>query len=141
MRSPHLPESTRTGARRWRDPVIDELHQRLWYGDPTLGWEGDTGLALFEGKSGRTYELWRVDEQGRDHLVARGPKSRAMLFQLIPGLVENDTRRGSAERIERALEAEAKQRADAEDERIGQAVDAYLTAATTHKGVKPQRLS
>lgn len=135
-----LPDHTRSGARRWTDPVVADVVHRLHHGDPTLGWEGDDRLGLFEADpaTGYSWELWRFDEQGGDSMVCRG-RAGAPLRGIIPALVAHDTRKAGLENLEREV-AKAERDAEARlDASLEQAVDDFFTAATVHKGQRSAR--
>lgn len=128
-----LPDTTRTGARRWTDPSIARLLDQLWHGDATLGWEGDDRLGLFESDDGVHYELWRAAERGPDEMVAKAPKTRESLSTLIVRLVEHDTRKRSTDAIIEGVFAEQERTKQAEwDASVEEAVDTFYTAATRH---------
>lgn len=84
---------SRTGSNRglWTDSVVDDVIRKLHYGDPTAGWEGDERLSLWL-VEGDVWELWRVEEDGREVIVCRS-KPGEDIQGLIPFLVQHDMRR------------------------------------------------
>lgn len=69
-----------------------DLADKLRYGDPARGWEGDERLALVLNTELDQWELWRLD-MGQYHLVARRPTDQPLDERLIDYLVAKDTRR------------------------------------------------
>ena len=113
------------GKRLWTDPEVADIVQRLHYGDPTLGWEGDPRLALYyvpaatAGGAGR-WELQRLEADGEYRVVCRSRPGLALDLGLIRHLVAHDMRRRAAADLEAAVDkanaaAEAARRAPLED--------------------------
>lgn len=70
----------------------DDLANKLRYGDPTRGWEGDERLAFCFNKETEDWEVWRLDHN-QYHLVARRSARLPLDERLIDMLVTRDTRR------------------------------------------------
>lgn len=140
-----LPEHTRTGARRWLDPAIEEVSRILHEGDPTVGWSGDPRLGLYlatEGPYAGCWELVRWPEDGSPELIVARSKPGVDIRTLPAHLAYHDMRRKGAEAdLERdALVAEAAQKAR-EDTEVKVAVDDFLVHATRRTGLRPARTS
>lgn len=71
--------------------IVDKLH----FGDPALGWEGDERLALSWNGQTERVELWRLEDDGEYRLVMRGrPGMRVVDMGIIQFLVTHDRQRG-----------------------------------------------
>lgn len=81
------------GRSIWRDPEVQDLINRLHFGDPLLGWEGDERLALYRAP-GRRWELWRLESDGEYRLIMKSKPGVHLDNRLIMHLVAHDTRRG-----------------------------------------------
>lgn len=70
----------------------------LTEGDPTLGWEGDSRLAIYLHLENKNFVLFRLEHDNEYRAVARLPEGRVLDQQqmnlLIKRLVEHDVRRG-----------------------------------------------
>lgn len=79
----------------WSDSSTSpgQLADKLRFGDPTRGWEGDERLALcFEPELER-WEVWRLDHNSY-HLVAVKPADQPLDERIIDRLMAHDSRRG-----------------------------------------------
>lgn len=81
------------GRAIWLDPEVQDLVDRLHLGDPTIGWEGDPRLAIYRGP-GRTWELWRLENDGEYRMVCKSRPGLGLDNRLIVRLVQHDARRG-----------------------------------------------
>lgn len=72
-----------------------EVADKIRFGDPSKGWEGDDRLMLaWNGKEQRI-ELWRLEHDEQYRMVLRGrPGKRVVDMGLIDFLVQHDVRRG-----------------------------------------------
>lgn len=107
------------GKRLWTDPEVADIVQRLHYGDPTLGWDGDPRLALYYLPDGR-WELQRLEADGEYRVVCRSRPGLALDLGLIRHLVAHDMRKKAAEDLLAAVDkaneaAEKARRAPLED--------------------------
>lgn len=75
-------------------PTLDPLVG----GEPTLGWEGDTRLAVYLHQPSTTFVLWRLETDGEYRPLARLPEGASItpesVNQLITNLIRVDQRRG-----------------------------------------------
>ena len=69
-----------------------QLADKLRFGDPARGWEGDERLALCLNSDTEMWEVWRLDN-GTYHLVARRSTAEPLDERVIDYLVSKDTRR------------------------------------------------
>lgn len=70
-----------------------QLADKLRFGDPTRGWEGDERLALCFNDELDQWEVWRLDHSTY-HLVATRAADKPLDERLIDHLVARDPRRG-----------------------------------------------
>ena len=70
-----------------------QLADKLRFGDPTRGWEGDERLALCFNDEASQWEVWRLDHNTY-HLVAVRSVDQPLDERLIDHLVARDARRG-----------------------------------------------
>lgn len=70
-----------------------DLADKLRYGDPTRGWEGDERMALCFSPEDDRWEVWRLDHD-KYHLVAVKPADQPLDERIIDHLIARDTRRG-----------------------------------------------
>jgi hypothetical protein len=62
------------GRRLWMDTPMHDLINRIRFGDPVKGWEGDERLNVFWDGDDERFELWRLEDDGQYRLVCRsGP--------------------------------------------------------------------
>lgn len=78
--------------------LIEDPHaDRLFKGDPVLGWEGDDRLALYVNYRAGRWELIRLEGDGNYRFVVAVPgfvRGHEAIGWLIVWLVEHDVRRG-----------------------------------------------
>lgn len=82
------------GRRLWMDSAMRDIIDKIKYGDPVLGWEGDELLDVFaiEGPTGLQFELMRF-EQGDYSLVARSKPGVPFDERIIHELCRRDMAR------------------------------------------------
>ena len=73
-------------------PEVERIVQKLHYGDPTLGWEGDPRLALYHNRD--HWVLERLEADGAQRVVCRSKPGVSLDERLILRLMEHDHRRG-----------------------------------------------
>lgn len=77
---------------------LDDLQDRLRFGDPTKGWEGDPRLTLAHFRDPRTgdthWELWRLEHDNAYRLVCRSRPNLPFPARLIEQIMEHDRNRG-----------------------------------------------
>lgn len=81
------------GRRLWIDPEIKALVDKLHFGDPTIGWEGDERLALY--REGQSWLLMRLEHDGEYRPICKSRPGLALDERLIMRLVEHDSHRGA----------------------------------------------
>lgn len=69
-----------------------DLADKLRFGDPTRGWEGDERLALCFNDDDNLWEVWRLDHNTY-HLVARRSADQPLDERVIDLIMSRDTRR------------------------------------------------
>jgi hypothetical protein len=69
-----------------------DLADKLRFGDPTRGWEGDERLALCLNDVDTLWEVWRLDHSSY-HLVARRSADQPLDDRVIDLIMSRDTRR------------------------------------------------
>ena len=86
------PQYFRNGTQTWID---SDLMDKIWNGDPTVGWEGDPNMFLFyDNKDHRVY-LTGLDDHGEQYIVMRSkPDVSLDTMQICRMLVEHDRNRG-----------------------------------------------
>jgi hypothetical protein len=78
------------GRRLWVDTLlIDKLH----YGDPVRGWEGDLRLAVYWNEPELRWELWRLEADGEYRIIARSLPGIPFDERVIDSLIAWDRRR------------------------------------------------
>lgn len=85
------------GALTWASGHgLDDLADRLKWGDATKGWSGDSRLTLARRGTGRTqiWELWRLESNNKYSMVCRSKPGLPFPHNLIETLVGHDTRKG-----------------------------------------------
>jgi hypothetical protein len=85
-----------------RELAGEHIQQRIHYGIPEIGWDGDPWLSLYYNKLQDAYEVW--DEKDEPVLIARRPaetmgRIEEAVVQLCVGLRDHDFRKFSAEQI------------------------------------------
>lgn len=70
-----------------------QLADKLRFGDPTRGWEGDERLALCFNDEATRWEVWRLDN-ATYHLVATRDADLPLDERVIDHLIARDARRG-----------------------------------------------
>lgn len=70
-----------------------QLADKLRFGDPTRGWEGDERLALCFNPEAHQWEVWRLDN-ATYHLVATRDADLPLDERVIDHLIARDARRG-----------------------------------------------
>ena len=79
------------GRRLWIDPVMQDLIDKIRFGDPGRGWAGDDQLGVFatETDDGIVWEILR-NENGGYSTVARSRPGVVFDERVIDGLVARD---------------------------------------------------
>lgn len=71
------------GKRLWMDPEVQAITDKLRFGDPALGWEGDARFAIyFDGKAGR-WEVQHINDLGQRYVVCRSKPGAHLDERLI----------------------------------------------------------
>lgn len=82
------------------DPEIGTISHKLRFGDPSLGWDGNAGLAIFLGpywdeeaglELGTCWQVWMFG-QGEPYLAHRAKPGMHLDERLIIHIMECDTR-------------------------------------------------
>lgn len=103
-----------------RELMGEHIQQRVQYGIPEIGWDGDPWVSLYYNKLEDTWEVW--DDYDPDHpvLIARRPAATLgrvedAVVQLCIGLRDHDFRKYSAAQIaERTIQHNERLRAEQE---------------------------
>lgn len=84
------PEVMPDGSVAYAEPgIVDKLH----YGDPTKGWEGDPNLHMAWNGQTEQWTLWRLEDDAEWRIVCRSQPGVPFDERLIERLVEHDRRR------------------------------------------------
>lgn len=81
------------GRRLWMDTPMRDLIQRIRFGDPVKGWEGDERLALYWNEIERRFELWRLEDDNEYRFVCRSGIDMPLDERVIDGLLSMDRHR------------------------------------------------
>jgi hypothetical protein len=81
------------GRRLWMDTPMRDLIERLRFGDPVKGWEGDPRLDVYWNGIDERFELWRLEDDEQYRLVARSGPGVAFDERVIDALIGMDGRR------------------------------------------------
>ena len=79
------------GRRLWIDGAMTDLIDKLHFGDPIRGWEGDERLAVYWNDP--VWEVWRLEDDGEYRMVCRSAPGVPFDERLIDRLCEWDQRR------------------------------------------------
>lgn len=82
------------GRRLWMESAMTSLIDKLHYGDPVRGWEGDPRLAVYW--SPPCWEIMRLEHDGQYRLVCKSKANVPFDERLIDALVAHDRNRQSA---------------------------------------------
>jgi hypothetical protein len=83
------------GRRLWIDTPMRDLIDRVRFGDPVKGWEGDDRLGVYWDEPRRRFELWRLEDDGQYRLVCRSAPDMAFDERIIDALLAWDRQRRS----------------------------------------------
>jgi hypothetical protein len=140
-----LPTTTRGGSRRWLDPAIEDVARKIHEGDATVGWVGDPRLGLYlatDGPYAGRWELVRWPEDGSPEQVVARARPGVDIRTLPAHLAFHDMRRKDAEKdMEEVFAKEERAAKHRDEEQMGEAIDTWLSRATRHAGIVPQRAS
>lgn len=100
------------GRRLWMDTPMRELIDRMRFGDPVKGWEGDSRLELYFNGTEERFEVWRLEDDGEYRFVCRSAPGVPFDDRIIDALISWDGRR-RAQPIEQTV-IEHNTRRDAE---------------------------
>ena len=81
------------GRRLWMDGSMRDLIQRIRFGDPLLGWEGDDRIELYYNGPEERFELWRCEDDHEYRRVCRSQPGMAFDDRIITALIAWDGRR------------------------------------------------
>lgn len=111
------------GKRLWLDPEVQEIVDKLHFGDPTLGWEGDPRLALY--REGPRWLIQRLEHDGEYRIVCWSRPGLELDERLLMHLMAHDARRGAnpMEKVNKANEAVQKAKDSASTERVHSAAE------------------
>lgn len=83
------------GRRLWMDTPMRDLINRMRFGDPVKGWEGDACLELYFNGSEERFEVWRLEDDGQYRFVCRSAPGVPFDERIIDALISWDNRRRS----------------------------------------------
>ena len=92
------------GRRLWLDSTMRDLIDKIKYGDPVLGWEGDELLDVFWNEHGGFWELMRF-ENGDYSLVAKSKPGVVFDERIIHELARRDVKRNPNRDLHAEIEA------------------------------------
>lgn len=97
-----IPDTIQIGTsnntvQRWHDLEAQDIQNRLWYGDPSCGWEGDPNLLLTRDAQGWVLVHLGTDAQWYIVCRQRGDASPGALQRLPAAMVAMDERRQDVE--------------------------------------------
>jgi hypothetical protein len=81
------------GRKLWMDSAMSTLIDKLHYGDPVRGWEGDPRLAVYWNPP--VWEVMRYEADGQYRMVCRSKPGVPFDERLIDALVEHDRQRAA----------------------------------------------
>lgn len=81
------------GRRLWMDTPMRDLIQRIRFGDPVKGWEGDECLSLYWNGDTERFELWRLEDDNEYRIVCRSGPGVAFDERVIDALLAWDRQR------------------------------------------------
>jgi hypothetical protein len=81
------------GRRLWMDTPMRDLIDRVRFGDPVKGWEGDPRLEVYWNGIDERFELWRCEDDEQYRLVARSAPGIPFDERVIDALIGMDGRR------------------------------------------------
>jgi len=81
------------GRRLWMDTPMRDLIQRMRFGDPVKGWEGDERLELYWNGAEERFEIWRLETDEEYRFVCRSAPGVPFDDRIIDALISWDGRR------------------------------------------------
>jgi len=81
------------GNTLWMDPEVQEFIQKMHYGDPTLGWQGDPRLSLYRTPD-RRWAIYREEGNGEVVPVCRSRQDLPLGNAVFMHLAAHDHRNG-----------------------------------------------
>ena len=100
------------GRRLWMEGSVRELIDRIRFGDPILGWEGDERIELYFNAPEERFELWRLEDDGEYRRVCRSQPGMAFDERIIHALIQWDGRRRPVALVDEVNEHNARIDAD-----------------------------
>jgi len=79
------------GRSLWMDAGMTELIDKLHYGDPVIGWEGDERLAVYWNDP--RWEIWRCEVDNKYRMVCRSKPGVLFDERVLMQLRDYDSRR------------------------------------------------
>lgn len=83
------------GRKLWMDGSVRDLIERIRFGDPILGWEGDDRIELYYDGPEERFELWRLEDDGEYRRVCRSQPGMSFDERIIHALIQWDGRRAT----------------------------------------------
>jgi bifunctional DNA-binding transcriptional regulator/antitoxin component of YhaV-PrlF toxin-antitoxin module len=99
------------------DGAVCDLIDRIRYGDPLLGWEGDDRIELYFDGPEERFELWRLEDDGEYRRVCRSQPGMQFDDRIIHALIQWDGRRRTKALVDEVNEHNANRQAQVEAER------------------------
>jgi hypothetical protein len=100
------------GRRLWMDTPMRDLINRMRFGDPVKGWEGDERLDLYWNGAEERFEIWRLEDDEQYRFVCRSAPGAPFDDRIIDVLVSWDGRRRQAPIHELVMDHNARLDAD-----------------------------
>lgn len=110
-----IPEQV-AGRTVWMESTMADLIDKLHFGDPVKGWEGDTRLGVYWHEEAKRWEVWRVEDDGVPRLVCRSGPGIPFDDRLIDALLQWDQRRRKVSLIDEINAANERVEAEHEAE-------------------------
>ena len=105
------------GRRLWMDGSMRDLIQRVRFGDPLLGWEGDERIELYYDGPEERFELWRLEDDHEYRRVCRSAPGMAFDERIIHALIQWDGRRRSTALVDEVNGHNERRQSEVEAER------------------------
>ena len=111
------PDRLANGQLLWMDGSVRELVDRIRFGDPILGWEGDDRIELYWDGADERFELWRCEDDYEYRRICRSGPGVPFDDRVIHALIQWDGRRRHKALVDEVNDHNAAVRADMDRQR------------------------